>query len=97
MAFQTVVLLSLLQAAGGMSADQVSAFNQAGGGSAASASSYGLLFGGLLATIALIWVVWCLIDAYGGWAQGQLKIEDLGGLAVGLIFLLTILLYFVRP
>lgn len=51
---------------------------------------------GVLAVCALLWVAWTAMDVYKAWGAKQLRFEEAGGAVVQAVFILTLLLFFLR-
>lgn len=83
-------------AVAGMDAAQRSAWSNGIGPSGRPPEELAFLFKGVLAVGALLWVVWTALDVYKAWCAKQLRLQEAGGTLVKAIFILTLLLYFIR-
>jgi len=76
-----------------MSEAQRNAFLAATGG--LSELSANTLFIGFALVAALIWAAWALLVCWKGWASGNVTAGQLGGMAIRVMLMITLLFWFV--
>lgn len=79
-----------------MDAAQRTAWSSGIGPSGRPPEDLAFLLKGVLAVGALLWVAWTAVDVYKAWGARQLRGEDAGGAVVKAIFILTVLLFFIK-
>ena len=84
----TVVCLAALSLSGSaMAAFSDTAFQT---GSGYSGSDVAYVIGGIVITVALVWVAWLSIGTYRAWADGSVTLYDMG-----MVFFRAILVLFI--
>lgn len=85
-------MLADLIVAGGMTPEQVAAFEGANPGSPLTVAGMSALSGGLLASVVLVWFGWVVIHAYRAWGAGRSRSFDAGSQILRGLFVTVVVL-----